>query len=198
MNQEQAQQDLAFIRELMLSSRQATYVSGAYFIIWALVTGLGQLGTWLIISGKLNLPFHHGISLLVLWTTFCLLGGVATAVVARRDLKAPAHNPAGRLIGLSWLAVCIALLIVFFVGFGFGTVPGELMPAFSALFVGIGVFIMGLLNGLNWMRNLAIGWWVGGAIMLASPGMWNLWFMGLMMFLLYMIPGIMLSRRLES
>ena len=194
MNQQQAQQDLALIRELMQSARRATYVSGAYFIIWALVAGLGQLGTWLIAGQKLELPFDPSTSIIWLWILIDVLGIAGTVYIIRRDRKRTSVvNPAGRLVGLSWFSVGVALLIIFFVGVGFGNIPGHLMCSISALFIGIGVFNTGLLSGMKWLRNLAFGWWFGGAVMLASPGMWNLWFSAVLLFLLYLIPGIALT-----
>lgn len=197
MNQQQAQQDLAFIRELMQSARRATYVSGAFFIVWALVTGLGLLGTWLIVSQNLALPFDPGIALAGLWIVVDTVGFIGTVVIIRRNARRGISNPAGRLIGLSWFSVAAGLLIIAFVGAATGHMPGELMCAVSALFIGIGVFNSGLLADIKWLRNLAFGWWLGGALMLASPGLWNLWFMALMLFVLYLIPGIVLSSRIQ-
>lgn len=194
MNQQQAQQDLAFIRELMQSTRRATYVSGAYFVIWALVCGLGLLGTWLIADHQLTLPINPDTSLFWLWIVVDGLGVIGTLFVVRRDLKAPTKNPGGRLIGLSWFAVAVGLLTIFFAGVGSGNIPGHLMCAISALFIGIGVFNSGLLAGITWLRNLAFGWWFGGALMLSAPGLWNLWFTALLLIVLYFIPGIVLSR----
>lgn len=194
MNQQQAQQDLAFIRELMQSTRRATYVSGAFFIVWALVTGLGLLGTWLIVSRKLALSLDSGMALAGLWVVVDTAGFIGTVLIIRRNARRAAANPAGRLIGLSWFSVAAGLLIIAFVGAGSGNMPGALMCAVSALFIGIGVFNSGLLAGLKWLRNLAFGWWFGGALMLVYPGMWNLWFMALLLFVLYLIPGILLSR----
>lgn len=195
MNQQQAQQDLAFIRQLMQSTRWATYVSGAFFIVWALVTGLGLLGTWLIVSQKLTLPFDSGIALAGLWIVTDTAGFIGTVLIVRRNARRAVANPAGRLIGASWFSVAVGLLIVAFVGAASGNMPGELMCAVSALFIGVGVFNSGLLAGIKWLRNLAFGWWLGGALMLASPGLWNLWFTALLLFVLYLIPGIVLSRR---
>ena len=197
MNQQQAQQDLAYIRELMQSARIATYVSGSYFIVWALVTSLGEIGTWLILTQ--NLPLDPNRSIFWLWIAVELAGIIGTVVIIRRDnKKAPTRNPAGRLVGLSWFSVAVALLIIFFVGVGSGNIAGYMMCSISTLLIGIGVFNTGLLSGLKWLRNLAYGWWLGGAIMLASPGLWNLWFTALLLLVLYLIPGILLSRKAQA
>jgi hypothetical protein len=197
MDQGQAQQELAFIRQMMQSARRATYVSGAFFILWSLITGLGLLGTWLLTTGKLTLLSDPGIATFWLWMALDMIGLAGTVLIIRRNrrMAQAVANPAGRLIGLSWFAVAAGILIVAIVGIGSGSISGDVMCAISAVFIGIGVFNSGLLADLKWLRNLAFGWWVGGGLMLAAPGLWNLWFMALLLFLLYFIPGFVLSRR---
>jgi hypothetical protein len=198
MNQEQAQQDLAFIRELMESARRSTYLSGAFFIIWSLVAGFGLLGTWLLVTQQLTLPFDSGIGVFWLWIVMDVIGFVGTVLIIRRNHQRSTANPAGRMIGLSWFSVAVGILLISIVGTGSGSIPGEVMCAVSTILIGIGVFNSGVLSGIAWLRNLAFAWWLGGALMLASPGLWNLWFMALLLFGLYLIPGILLSRRVQG
>jgi hypothetical protein len=195
MTQEQAQQDLAFIRELMQSARRATYLSGAFFVVWSIVSALGLLGTWLLVTRQLTITADPGIGVLGLWIVMDAIGFIGTVVIIRRNHQRAVANPAGRMIGLSWFSVAVGILLLAIVGSGAGTIPGEVMCAISTIFIGVGVFNAGFLSGIKWLRNLAFGWWGGGALMLASPGLWNLWFMALLLFVFYFIPGIMLSRR---
>lgn len=197
MDQAQAQQDLAFIRELMQSARQATYMSGAFFIIWGLAAGVGLFGTWLLVGQKLTLPFDSGIATFWLWMVVDVVACMGTVMVIDRNSKRAVANPAGRLIGLGWFAVAMGLVIIAIVGAGSRNISADVMCGVSSLFIGIGVFNAGLLAGMKWVRNLAFGWWLGGAIMLASPGLWNLWFMALLLLLLCFIPGVMLSRKAQ-
>lgn len=195
MNTDKAREDLAYIRELMAETRQATYVGGAYFIVWGLAIGLGLLFTWLFVSKTLPLPFSGKATMMVTWAVAVGLGGVAMWWwPIRREQRMPVQSAGSRLIGLTWAAVGTSLMIVFFVGVGANSLPGYLMNPLSALFIGIGMFMTGTLAGLGWIRNLAFGWWFGGAVMLAAPGLWNLWMMALMLFALYLVPGIVLSR----
>ncbi len=193
MTQEQAQQDLAYIREMMQSARKATYVSGAFFVVWAVVSGLGLLGTWLLVTQQVTLPFDQWKGIFWLWIAMDVLGFIGTVMVIRRNHQRAVANPAGRMVGLSWFAVAVAILLIAIVGGSSGTIPGELMCAISSILIGVGIFNGGSLSDLKWLRNLAFGWWIGGGLMLASPGLWNLWFMALLLFGLYFIPGILLS-----
>ncbi|MDX1442490.1 MAG: hypothetical protein R3270_01800 [Gammaproteobacteria bacterium] len=195
MQDNRAHEDLATIRELMVETRQAAYHGGAYFIVWGLAIGLGLLATWLFVSGAVPMPASGRATMLVTWALAIGLGGLAMWWwPIRREQRAPVRSAGGRLIGLNWMAVGTSLMIVFFIGVGFGSLPGYLMNPVSALFIGIGIFMTGVLAGIGWIRNLAFGWWLGGAVMLAYPGLWNLWFMGLLLLLLYMLPGVLLAR----
>ncbi len=198
MTQEQAQQDLAFIRELMQSARRATYLSGAFFIVWSIVSGLGLLGTWLLVTRQLTVTADPGVAVFWLWIVMDVIGFIGTVSIIRRNRQRAVANPAGRMIGLSWFSVAVGILLISIVGGSSGTIPGEVMCAISTIFIGMGVFNSGFLSGIQWLRNLAFVWWLGGALMLASPGLWNLWFMALLLFVFYFIPGIVLSRRAQS
>jgi hypothetical protein len=194
MDQVQAQQDLAYIREMMQSARQATYISAPFFIVWAVVSGLGLFGTWLLVAQHVTLPIDQWRGVFWLWIVMDALGFIGTIMIIRRNARrVPAANPAGRLVALSWFSVAVAILLIGIVGTGSGTIGGEVMCAISSILIGVGIFNGGILSGMKWMRNLAFGWWIGGALMLASPGLWNLWFMALMLFGFYFIPGIVLS-----
>lgn len=189
MSVEEARAELAYIRRMMEDTRQATYISGGYFIVWGFVIGLGLLLTWLQLTGYM--PLMPMIS----WTVCLVGGGIGTAFLVHAEKRRPVETPAGRLIGMVWMSVGISMLIVFFVGTGTGALSGSLMPAISSTFVGTAVFLTGTLAGLAWVRNLALGWWLGAAAMFAWPGLHVLLLMGVMLFVLYVVPGVILIRK---
>lgn len=189
MTVEDAKADLAYIRHLMADVRHATYLSGGYFIVWGILIGLGLIATWMRVTGIWMVsPFAS-------WAVCLALGGVGTWWLVRQEQREPVEAPAGRLIGFVWGAVGISMLIIFFVGVGSGTVNGALMSPISSTFVGSAVFLTGALAGMNWVRNLAIGWWLGAAVMFAWPGLYNLLLMGLMLIAFYVVPGVILVLR---
>lgn len=181
--------DLAYIRQLMADTRQATYVSGGYFIVWGIAIGLGLLLTWLQLTGRM--PMMPMAS----WTGCLVLGSIGTFFLVREEKNQPVQTPAGRLIGMVWMSVGISMLIIFFVGVGTGAMNGSLMTPVSSTLVGTAVFLTGTLASLNWVRNLALGWWLGAAAMFAWPGLHVLLMMGIMLFVLYVIPGVILIRQ---
>lgn len=184
--------DLAYIRQLMEDTRRATYVSGGYFIVWGIAIGLGLLLTWLQLTG------HMPMMPMVSWTGCLVLGGIGTLFLIREEMNQPVQTPAGRLIGMVWMSIGISMLIIFFVGVGSGVMPGSLMTPVSSTLVGAAVFLTGTLASLNWVRNLALGWWLGAAAMFAWPGLHVLLLMGVMLFVLYVIPGVILIRQKQT
>ena len=60
---------------------------------------------------------------------------------------------------------------------------------------------MRLLTGERWLAWVAVGWWVGGSVMLYAPGVYTLLLMSAMAVLLMAVPGLVLyvgSRRREA
>ncbi|HEX6928684.1 MAG TPA: hypothetical protein VF267_05520 [Gammaproteobacteria bacterium] len=188
MTTDDVRADLAYIRRLMEDTRRATYVSGGYFIVWGIAIGLGLIANWLLIIGAVHFsPF-------ISWTACIALGGVGTFFLVRQEQRAPVEAPAGKLIGMVWMSMGITMMIIFFIGVGSGHLSGAHMPALSSALVGGAVFLTGVLAGMPWLRNLALGWWAGAALMFAWPGLHVLLIQGLMLLALYVVPGVILIR----
>lgn len=188
MTTDDARADLAYIRQLMADTRQAAYVSGGYFIVWGIVIGLGLIGSWFTATGAWTL------SPMLYWAVCLALGGIGTFFLVRAELREPVEAPAGRLIGMVWMSMGISMLIIFFIGVGSGNLAGHHMSPLSSALVGGAVFMTGTLAGINWLRNLSLGWWAGAAVMFAWPGLYTLLLMGVMLFALYVVPGLILIR----
>ena len=187
MNRE-AQADLAYIRRLMVDTRRAACLSGGYFIVWGIVVGAALFATWLQLTGTLAYkPF-------ITWTLCFVVGSLGTLYLVRQEMKEPVKSPGGRLIGTVWTSLGVTQLVLFFAGLGSQALPGEHMPALFSTLVGSGVFLTGVLAGLNWMRNLAFAWWAGAVVMFFWPGLHVLLLMGLMLVVLYVVPGLVLVR----
>ncbi len=183
-----AKTDLAYIRELMLDTRRAACLSGGYFIVWGIAVGAALLVTWLqLTQGWTQTPF-------ITWTACFVLGSLGNLYLVRQEMREPVQAPAGRLIGMVWVALGITQLILFFAGLGTGAIPGQHMPALFCALIGTGVFLTGVLAGYPWLRNLAFGWWLGSVVMFVWPGMYVLLLMSLMLLVLYVVPGTVLIR----
>ncbi len=180
--------DLAHIRRLMDETRQSVHLSGSYFIIWGLAGGLGLFGTWASLTGLISL------SPLAIWAVLMAAGSLANVVLVAREARKPVGMAAGKLIGAVWMSMGITTAIIIFIGVGSGSLAGQHAPALASAAVGGAVFLTGTLAGLQWLRNLAFGWWAGAAVMLIWPGFYVLLLLGAMLLLFYLVPGVILIR----
>jgi hypothetical protein len=183
-----AQEDLAYIKALMLETRRAASVSGGYFIIWGLAVGLGLALTWWQVVG--DVPYQPFLT----WVPCLLVAMVANVYWVRRDQRQATQGRAGYLVGMIWAGLGVTQLIFFFAGFGVGALPGAILPAVFASLIGTGMFLTGVLAGLGWLRNTALGWWLGSVLMFVWPGQHAILLMGVLLLLLYVLPGVVLIR----
>lgn len=184
-----AQQDLAYIREIMDESRSFATVGGNHFIIWGSVLSLALLGTWLRSRGV------AWIEPLPLWLA-CVGGGwlLTFLSIRRRGELALAVHPSARQIRGAWIALGFAMTLTFFLGTLSGSIALAAIPGLSAAFTGVGIYINGMLARIGWLRNLAFAWWACGAAMLLWTGNHTLVLLAVLMIALYVVPGVALNR----
>jgi hypothetical protein len=185
--------DLAYIRQVMEQTRQFTLVSGDYFIVWGVLISLGLICSSLVIVTSIGLP------IIGLWITLIALGWVLSLWLGYRKARyEPVTSYAVRLISSLWVVCGIAMTTAFLLGPWAGAVPYISIGGLSALFIGIGIFMTGILNGMNWFRNLAIGWWIGALVMFVWHGFATLWISAGLLIVLMVIPGIILNQQARS
>ncbi len=188
MTQHDAQQDLAYIRQVMEQTRRYTAAQGVFFVIWGVAVSFALLLTWLQILGRI------GGNNFVVWRATMLGAWGLTMYFAwqqQRDSAVPYH---AQLIGMNWTAVGIAMGLAFFVGVPTHALSVQAIPGLSALFVGVGIFNTGQLSTIRWLSGIGAGWLVCGALMLAFPGVHNILAMAVLLFVGQIVPGLILMR----
>lgn len=185
-----AKDDLAYIRGVMHQTQRFTIMSGDHFILWGVLIGTGLLCNWWLAGST------HENWLGPVWLVISLGGGFVSFWLGRREYRrAPVASWAGRLIGNVWLACGMGYVLLLLLGIAGGVVPAYASAGIAAAITGIGVYLTGVLANLGWFRNTAWLWWLAGAAMIVKPGAYTLpLFVGLLL-LLYVVPGIILSRQ---
>ena len=187
------QQDLAYIRQLMEQTRRFTVVSGSYMIVWGVLISLGLITElWELQTG---VRFQDGY----VWLVLISLGWIGTFWLQRREARyEPVASYAARLIAQIWLVCGVAMTTAFTLGPLTGALPGSADGALMALFVGIGVFMTGVLTDLRWFRNSAAGWWLGAVAMLFWHGIAALCISIVLLLALLALPGYVLNLQAKA
>lgn len=180
-------EDLAYIRDVLDATRAATRLSGSHYLLWGSLIGGGLLLTWLVLERWLPWPFG---SIAWIWGAIVALGWAGTGwLLWRENERAPAVGRAARQMGLVWAGFGITALLLYFVGSVHGPVPAHALSGLMALCMGLAVWAVGLIAAIGWFRNLALLWWLGGALMLAWPGPHTVLALAAMLLLLFSLPG---------
>lgn len=191
MTETQAADDLAFIRKIMHESRSFAEVGGTHFIVWGTATGLGMLLTWAMVQRLVP-----GSAMAIYGTWFVVLFA-ATAVSmwhGRQEKKSLVAHPVNRQIGAVWFAIGMPMLLLFFVAQPYGLVKAFAIPTTAAALLGSGIYLTGSLAKINWLRNLAIVWWLAsiGLMLVRGPAVFLCY--AILIFALYVVPGIKLNQ----
>ena len=195
MTSQNAADDLAYIRKIMDESRAFAEVGGNSFISWGLLTSAGMLATWGIATRRIPLPTD---AIWVVWGVVLALGALASLSQGRKMARQSARHPSQAHIGAVWAALGISMVLLFFPGQFFGVIKASAVPAIAASMLAIGVMLTGQLARINWLRNLSLAWWLASAAMLAWPGIHTFLWYGLLILVLYVLPGFWLNRMLRN
>lgn len=190
MDEQTARKDLALIRQLMEDSRREVVDRGKHFIIWGLVPAVGALLTYAYATGG-ALPDPA-----LVWGALLVVGWLASLTVGWRDSRrARVKTTARRLLSGLWVSAAVSLTLVGVAGI-FGRVLDPVaLPGVLSTLIAAPVLVTMLLTGERWLGLVAIGWWVGGALMLFAPGRYTLLILATMAFVLLTVPGMILNRK---
>lgn len=182
--------DLAYIRQVMEQTRRYTQLSGNHLIAWGLLVSLGLVCNGIVEQTGTQLPLSE------IWLTLIALGWAYSFWNGRREARrGPVTGYAAHVVGRLWIACGVAMTTAFLVGGWSGAVDRAGSGGLCALFIGIGVFMTGVLGGMGWFRNLAFGWWAGAIAMFLWHGTDAVWISLALLVALLVIPGIVLNRQ---
>lgn len=165
MLDDQAHQDLAFIREAIEEGQVYAACCGPDLLVWGVAVTIGHLGTYAFVRGwstlSPNLLWAACIGLPWLYS----LRGLASRLVAGRSTYLP--GPAVVTLRMLWLGCGIFLTTLWLAAIWSGEVRFGWFNAVAAGTLGIAVFVTAWLANLPWLRWVAISWWAGELVLYA-------------------------------
>jgi len=187
MDEKEAKENIELIRSMIEETKRSTAYSGAIYIAWGVVTLLATLGTYLLVVLELyQYIWINWIVFMALGSVYSFYHGVAQA------RKAKVTTFAGKILGYTWFACGVSLVILAFVAPLAGLYPGMMVPAVVATVIGIGYFITGEVVQWNLLIWLSVLWWVGGAGMMFLKKESILLVFAFLMSVGYLVPGFIL------
>lgn len=189
MNNIDAQQELAFIKKMMIDSRNVTGENGLDYIVWGLLVAAGLFINYTVLTLQAN-PLIS----LIAWIAIAVNGWIFSIMNHTRcHHQAKVKTFAGKILGNLWLACGVALMIFVFVG-GI-THRVDPSPAVATV-LGIGYFLSGIIGDSKWIKALGLVWWIGGITMFLWFGpLVHMLVMACMMVVFQVVPGIILYRK---
>lgn len=190
IHEHRAHHDLALIRQLMEDSRREVVDRGKHFIIWGLVAAVGALLTYAYADGA-AVPDPT-----LVWGALLVTGWLASFVVGWRDSRrARVSTTASRLLSGVWVSAAVSLTLLGLAGMFGPALDHRALPGVLSAVIAAPVLVTMLLTGERWLGLVAVGWWVGGALMLFASGRHNLLVLAAMAFVLLAVPGIVLNAK---
>ena len=165
MIEEQAREDIAFIRRAIEEGSAYATACSPDMLVWGTAVALGYLGTYGFVRG------WSPIAPNALWAV-CI--GLPWLYSLRRQLRRlvggapPERGPMAQALSMLWLGCGVLLTTLAIACLWSGDSREGWFDAVVAGVLGTGFFASSWLANLPWLRWVAIAWWVGELAIFAS------------------------------
>jgi len=190
MEQDQAREEIRFIREMIEKTRSSAVKSGPYLIVWGILVILAIIGMYLLEIGKL----YEWIW--IDWIVFMGIGTVYTVFQAiKEQRKNRVRTYAVVTVSYLWSACGIAFILLGFVFPLLRLYSYEPIPIFISVIAGIALFVSGGIFQWDLLKWGGMLFWIGALVMVFCPAdIRSLLFIPLIAFG-YLTPGIIYDRK---
>lgn len=193
MKENEALEELKFIKKVIDDSKKVIIDNGTGYIMWGVLIVVGLLSTYFGILTKYYFAYSYN------WIIVVATGWILSYFISKKNRASHTTRTfASKIIGSVWLAAGITLTLTGFVPYLSGAISGIYISALMAAVLGIPYFISGVIYDRTWIMCLSIPWWIGSVIMFIYPGLYTLPMMAGMIFLFQIIPGIILYMQFKK
>ena len=158
MVEDQAREDIAFIRRAIEEGGAYATARSPDMLVWGVAVAIGYLATYSFIRG------WSPIGPNAVWATCIILPWLySLRRVARHTIggETIARRPIEQALAMLWLAIGIFITITLVLAMATGAVREGWSSAVTAGAVGVGFFASSWLGDLPWLRWVGLGWWLG-------------------------------------
>ncbi|TAE32696.1 MAG: hypothetical protein EAZ92_01395 [Candidatus Kapaibacterium sp.] len=194
MEQRSPENELAFIRNMMMQTRRRAVYSGLSYIAWGIYIAAAATGAFLVRH------FEIPIKPLYIWLPVIAFGWVFTILHIRKTRsQARIETLAGRILAGVWTGLGIILSITGFIGGSTLLSNPNALTGVMCLCIGLGFYITGILYETAWLRwYSSLGWWAGALLLFCFPSSYFMLILAALMLLFHTVPGIVLYRQWKA
>lgn len=190
MNHEQMQQEITIIKQMIEKTRKQSAESGHFFIFLGIAAAV-----FVLVISMLEL-FHQHRWVLPVMIILTIINGIIGFLVVKSAEKREKIKTYSRDLVLSiWFICAVGLIMITFIFPFLGVFPFHALPVLVSLFLGIAVFMTGVIYDLAYFRWLSGVWWLGAILMAVWQS--DLRFLILIGSIIvgWILPGIILNRQ---
>jgi len=196
-----AEENLAFIRNVMEQARKKTTQAGSFLAVWGSLSAFVTFFQYLAVMEKFPLVYMP-----FLWIFF-VVSGVSYTVIRGRQLSAGRDAPCGNDLITSNLfsSIGITLGVYFFANImaamlGLMDHIGTEVCYVISMVMAIAFYGASYSTGIRWFRLVAIGWWAAVILFITKPfaDEYLLLTIAILDFLLLALPGFILMAQAKK
>ncbi|MBU4487069.1 MAG: hypothetical protein KKD38_09100 [Candidatus Delongbacteria bacterium] len=185
-NKNAVQENLEYIKQVILDSKNMIREKGDIAILWGIVIIIAQLSSFFLIRAKEYSYIGW------MWIIVIASGWIITIILAKKKDRRGVSTSANKIDSATWVSTGITMTVVGFAGSFSGMISGYSINGLMAMFLGNAFFITGMIYNAKMFKTAAVGWWIGGTILFWIKNEYTFIVFAIMMLLFQTIPGIML------
>ncbi len=190
-----AEENLAYIRSVMETTRKRTTQSGSFLAVWGTLSSLVTFFQYLAIAGSFPLAYMP-----YLWGSF-VIAGTGYSILKGRSMASKNGDLSGNELITANLFTAIGISIfIFFVANIAAVIMGTIdhmgveVCYVISLVMAIAFYGASYSTGIKWLRLVAYGWWAAVILFITRPfaDEYLLLVIAALDFLLLAVPGFRL------
>ena len=158
MVEDQAREDIAFIRRAIEEGGAYATARSPDMLVWGIAVAIGYLATYSFVSGWSPIGPNAVWAICIILPWLYSLRRVARHTIGGEPI---ARRPIEQALAMLWLAIGIFITITLVLAMATGAVREGWSSAVTAGAVGVGFFSSSWLGDLPWLRWVGLGWWLG-------------------------------------